>query len=81
MKDTFIHAVVPEDLFNTTNDIFDKLGIDMQTAIRMFLMQVEVSNGLPFNPTVKKEVKVVNEVKISQNLPSEEIVRQFIDRK
>jgi len=32
--------------------IFDAIGLDMSTAIKMFLSQTVIENGLPFKPTV-----------------------------
>lgn len=35
------------------NEIFKKLGLDMSTAINIYLKQVIISNGIPFNIQAK----------------------------
>ena len=40
---------VDDDLKNQASMIFDGLGIDLSTAIRMFLKKVILENGLPFD--------------------------------
>jgi DNA-damage-inducible protein J len=48
-----VKAKVPTDLKAAAEQIFRQMGMDMTGAIRMFLSQVVMQHGLPF------EVKVV----------------------
>ena len=45
--------------------IFEDLGLDMESAINMFLVQVVNNNGLPFEMSQqsKKKVKLLNKIK------------------
>ena len=48
MKAAIVRARVPLDLKDDTETIFTALGINTTEAIRMFLSQVRIHNGLPF---------------------------------
>ena len=49
MADTvLVQARVPAELKASTDPIFQSMGIDTATAIRIFLAQVKLRNGLPF---------------------------------
>ncbi len=43
-----VQARIPADLKRDTEQIFTSMGIDFATGIRMFLAQVRLRNGLPF---------------------------------
>ncbi len=43
-----VQARIPSDLKRDTEQIFTSMGIDFATGIRMFLAQVRLRNGLPF---------------------------------
>ena len=43
-------SYIPENILN-------QLGISLNEAIRMFLMQVIIHKGIPFKPTLKPEYK------------------------
>lgn len=55
MKDSVVRARVDSDLKTETEIIFTKLGITTTEAIRMFLAQVKLKNGLPFSVDVPEE--------------------------
>ena len=38
-----------------SNEILEKMGIDLSTAIRMFLKKVIYERGLPFDPKIDEE--------------------------
>lgn len=42
---------VPDDVKQQAASVFSDLGLDMSTAINMFLRQSIRQNGLPFRPT------------------------------
>ena len=41
---------VPDEIKKQASEVFSDLGLDMSTAINMFLRQSIKSNGLPFRP-------------------------------
>jgi len=43
-----VQARVPEDLKKDTDPIFSSMGMDTATGIRLFLAQVRLHNGMPF---------------------------------
>jgi len=49
MSDTMVRARVDPGLKDETDQIFSELGISTTDAIRMFLSQVRIHRGLPFN--------------------------------
>jgi len=53
-KSVMIHARVEPDLKNETEQTLKALGLNMTQAITLFLQQVKIQNGLPF------EVKLPN---------------------
>jgi DNA-damage-inducible protein J len=50
-----IHVRIDPELKKSANRIFSDLGISTSEAIRLFLQQVEVHNGLPFETTIPSE--------------------------
>jgi DNA-damage-inducible protein J len=51
MKDTVLHVRVNSEVKKDAEDILDKLGITTSGAINMFLKQVCLKKGLPFELT------------------------------
>lgn len=47
-KTAMIRARTNPELKKNVEEIFHKLGINMTQAVNMFLHQVEIHNGLPF---------------------------------
>ncbi|AEA00783.1 MULTISPECIES: type II toxin-antitoxin system RelB/DinJ family antitoxin [Aerococcus] len=48
-KKAVINVRVDEDLKKNTQAIFDDLGLDMSTAITMYLKKVNACQGIPFD--------------------------------
>ena len=48
MQDAVVRARVDSTLKNDTEKVFDKLGLTTTEAIRLFLAQVKLRGGLPF---------------------------------
>lgn len=46
---TFIQVRVDEKLKQEATDILDSMGMDMPTAVRMFLKKIVIERGLPFD--------------------------------
>ncbi len=49
---------VDEDTKECANKVLKEVGLDMSTAVNMFLKQVIRTNGLPFNVSAEKPNKV-----------------------
>lgn len=47
-KDTYVRARVDGGLKRDAERIFDDLGLSVTEAIRLFLVQVRINKGLPF---------------------------------
>jgi len=43
---------VDDELKNQSSEILNKLGIDLSTAVRMFLKKVILEGGIPFNAKI-----------------------------
>ena len=56
-----IQVRVDRDLKNEMDVIFNSLGLDTSTAIRMFLKQVERRRGLPFDVVAPSKKPLVYE--------------------
>ena len=55
MKDTVVRARVNSDLKEETEKVFDSLGLTTTEAIRMFLAQVKLRGGLPFDVVIPRD--------------------------
>ena len=56
-QNVIIQVRVEEDLKRDAMKILDKIGIDMPTAIRVFLKRIVAEDGIPFNITLPKDRK------------------------
>lgn len=64
---------IDEQLRNEASEVYERLGIDIPTAVRMFLKRSVLDNGIPFamtlpkddNMTMSKAVKALNEIQES----------------
>lgn len=48
MNNTVLQIRVDEELKNNANLVLENIGLDLSTAIRMFLNRTVLANGLPF---------------------------------
>lgn len=48
---TTLNVRIEKDVKNKANKTLSSLGLDMSTAIKLFLNQVITEDGLPFTPT------------------------------
>lgn len=46
---TTISIRTDSEVKEAANEIFKKIGLDMSTAVNIFLRQVVISNGIPFS--------------------------------
>ena len=51
---TTIQIRIEEDLKNKATEIFNSLGLDISTAIRLFLKKSVIDGGIPFELKVSK---------------------------
>ena len=51
-----VQVRIDEDTRKKANELFERIGLDIPTAIRMFLKQSIASNGLPFQPMITKDI-------------------------
>jgi DNA-damage-inducible protein J len=53
---TFLNIRIEEDVKTRANKTLSSLGLDMSSAVKLFLNQVIKDDGLPFTPTNNKTV-------------------------
>lgn len=56
-QSVILQVRVEEDLKRDAMKALDKIGIDMPTAIRVFLKRIVAEDGIPFNITLPKDGK------------------------
>lgn len=54
MATSLLQVRVEDSLKDKAAQVFDNLGIDTSTAVRMFLKRVVLENGIPFRMTLPK---------------------------
>ncbi|MBR3243676.1 MAG: type II toxin-antitoxin system RelB/DinJ family antitoxin [Parasporobacterium sp.] len=54
MATSLLQVRVEESLKNEAVTVFETLGIDTSTAVRMFLRRAVMENGIPFRMTLPK---------------------------
>ena len=52
MANTLVQVRVDEDLKNQATSVYDALGMDLSTAVRIFLKRSVMVNGVPFSMTL-----------------------------
>lgn len=63
---------IDEELKNQASEIFEELGLDLPTAVRMFLKRTVIENGIPFSMTLpRQEYKATRAVRAMRQLSSE----------
>ena len=55
MTTSLLQVRVEDSLKNEAANVFEHLGIDLSTAVRMFLKRAVLDNGIPFRMTLPKE--------------------------
>jgi len=53
---TTLNIRIEEELKNKANKTFASMGLDMSSAVKLFLHQTVKENGLPFHPTNNPKV-------------------------
>ena len=52
MSTSNLQIRIDTDLRNDAQEILNNLGMDVSTAVRVFLKQVVIERGLPFRPSL-----------------------------
>ena len=55
MATSLLQVRIEESLKDEAARVFERLGIDTSTAVRMFLKRAVLENGIPFRMTLPKE--------------------------
>jgi len=55
MATSIVQFRIDDDLKNEAIELYDRLGIDLSTAMRMFLKRTVSVNGIPFSMVLPKE--------------------------
>ena len=55
MATSIVQFRIDDDLKNEATMLYDRLGIDLSTAMRMFLKRSVAVNGIPFSMVLPKE--------------------------
>lgn len=55
MTMSLLQVIVEDSLKDKAARVFENLGIDTSTAVRMFLKRAVIENGIPFRMTMPKE--------------------------
>ena len=69
MATTLVQVRVDEDLKNQATSVYDALGMDLSTAVRIFLKRSVMMNGVPFSMTLSNgETKAEKAAKALRDL-------------
>ncbi len=69
MATSLVQVRIDDELKAQATAIYDALGIDLSTAVRMFLKRSVMVNGVPFNMTLpKQDFKAERAVRALQEL-------------
>lgn len=55
MASSVMQIRVDEQLRNEATELYERLGIDLPTAVRMFMKRSVMVNGIPFSMTLPKK--------------------------
>ena len=72
MAEVSLQIKMDEELQNAAMKVYENLGLDLSTAIKMFLKRSVLANGVPFTMTLpKKNYKAERAVRAMQELCEE----------
>lgn len=71
MANSVVQFRIDDDLKAEATAIYEKLGIDLSTAVRMFLKRSVMENGIPFPMTLQKEYNSVFALQAMKELNEE----------
>jgi len=84
MSKTQLHVRIDDDTKKQAQQIFLAMGLDISTAVNMFIKQVVRNQGFPFLPTTdpfydEANMKHLNQVKSDADAGRNMIVRDLIE--
>lgn len=80
MASSVVQIRVDEQLRNEATEVYEKLGIDLPTAVRMFLKRSVLDNGIPFKMTLpKEEYKASRAVRALREIQEEAVLNGVSD--
>ena len=81
-KETTIRIRIEPELKEKTKVIFNKMGLNISQAVRLFLKQVELHNGLPFELSIPNEttIKTLKDTDKGKNLVECKDVDDMFDK-
>lgn len=56
MASTVLQVRIDDELRRQTAEIFHRLGLDMSSAVRLFLRRVVEEQGLPFKMVIPRKI-------------------------
>lgn len=70
---------INKDIKEKSNKIFNKLGLDMSSAVNIFLNQCVINEGLPFHVTVKKNNDLDSIIKEAYEVHNSKDIKGYHD--
>ena len=82
VKSTAVHARIEAELKQDVERIFKEVGLTMSDAIKLFLSQVRLNNGLPFDVKIpNRETRRAHADAVAEhNLTSYSSVDELFDK-
>ena len=71
MATSIIQFRVDDELKNEAAAVYEKLGIDLSTAMRMFLKRSVMENGIPFPMTIQRNYDAAKAMQAVKTLNSQ----------
>ena len=81
-KDAIVRARIEPELKEKVETILNKIGLTPSQAIKLFLKQVELINGLPFNLSIPNKItqKTFEDTDKDKNLIECKNVNGMVDK-
>ncbi len=73
MASSILQVRIDDSLRHETNEIFRNLGLDMSSAVRLFLNRVVIEQGLPFSMNLRNEQAEFDAISFLNNYQGTEI--------
>lgn len=67
MASTILQVRIDNELREKSREIFSRLGLDMSSAVRLFLNRTVMENGIPFPMTLSNQDDKYSNIKGSVN--------------
>lgn len=67
MASSLVQVRVDNELKREAIELFDKLGLDISTAIRVFLARAVRDGGIPFSMVLEEKAEVVEAIEVTED--------------